>query len=196
MYSTKTAVFSSDNNYLPAGINNDVTLKEVNVKTTPNGIDYLEIIFQKDGNTAPMTEWQNKKSAWVKTDEDLQYRDNLQFGRILQVINAICDEPVGDVELNDFSSMIKWVKDTLSPKINTQKLLRLKVVYDKNGFIKVSSNGKFIEPMDVKQEDSKIVITGRDTVIKPEIKVDKEEVVELPKVNDTKESAGDEDLPF
>lgn len=32
MYSTKTAVFSSDNNYLPAGINNDVTLKEVNVK--------------------------------------------------------------------------------------------------------------------------------------------------------------------
>lgn len=196
MYSTKTAVFSSDNNYLPAGINNDVTLKEVNVKTTPNGIDYLEIIFQKDGNTAPMTEWQNKKSAWVKTDEDLQYRDNLQFGRILQVINAICDEPVGDVELNDFSSMIKWVKDTLSPKINTQKLLRLKVVYDKNGFIKVSSNGKFIEPMDVKQEDSKIVITGRDTVVKPEIKVDKEEVVELPKVNDTKESAGDEDLPF
>lgn len=196
MYSTKTAVFSSDNNYLPAGINNDVTLKEVNVKTTPNGIDYLEIIFQKDGNTAPMTEWQNKKSAWVKTDEDLQYRDNLQFGRILQVINAICDEPVGDVELNDFSSMIKWVKDTLSPKINAQKLLRLKVVYDKNGFIKVSSNGKFIEPMDVKQEDSKIVITGRDTVVKPEIKVDKEEIVELPKVNDTKESAGDEDLPF
>lgn len=196
MYSTKTAVFSSDNNYLPAGINNDVTLKEVNVKTTPNGIDYLEIIFQKDGNTAPMTEWQNKKSVWVKTDEDLQYRDNLQFGRILQVINAICDEPVGDVELNDFSSMIKWVKDTLSPKINAQKLLRLKVVYDKNGFIKVSSNGKFIEPMDVKQEDSKIVITGRDTVVKPEIKVDKEEVVELPKVNDTKESAGDEDLPF
>lgn len=196
MYSTKTAVFSSDNNYLPAGINNDVTLKEVNVKTTPNGIDYLEIIFQKDGNTAPMTEWQNKKSVWIKTDEDLQYRDNLQFGRILQVINAICDEPVGDVELNDFSSMIKWVKDTLSPKINAQKLLRLKVVYDKNGFIKVSSNGKFIEPMDVKQEDSKIVITGRDTVVKPEIKVDKEEVVELPKVNDTKESAGDEDLPF
>lgn len=196
MYSTKTAVFSSDNNYLPAGINNDVTLKEVNVKTTPNGIDYLEIIFQKDGNTAPMTEWQNKKSAWVKTDEDLQYRDNLQFGRILQVINAICDEPVGDVELNDFNSMIKWVKDTLSPKVNAQKLLRLKVVYDKNGFIKVSSNGKFIEPMDVKQEDSKIVITGRDTVVKPEIKVDKEEVVELPKVNDTKESAGDEDLPF
>lgn len=196
MYSTKTAVFSSDNNYLPAGINNDVTLKEVNIKTTPNGIDYLEIIFQKDGNTAPMTEWQNKKSAWIKTDEDLQYRDNLQFGRILQVINAICDEPVGDVELNDFSSMIKWVKDTLSPKINAQKLLRLKVVYDKNGFIKVSSNGKFIESMDVKQEDSKIVITGRDTVVKPEIKVDKEEVVELPKVNDTKESAGDEDLPF
>lgn len=196
MYSTKTAVFSSDNNYLPAGINNDVTLKEVNVKTTPNGINYLEIIFQKDGNTAPMTEWQNKKSAWIKTDEDLQYRDNLQFGRILQVINAVCDEPVGDVELNDFSSMIKWVKDTLSPKINAQKLLRLKVVYDKNGFIKVSSNGKFVEPMDVKQEDSKIVITGRDTVVKPEIKVDKEEVVELPKVNDTKESAGDEDLPF
>lgn len=196
MYSTKTAVFSSDNNYLQAGINENVTLKEVNVKTTPNGINYLEIIFQKDGNIAPMTEWENKKSAWIKTDEDLQYRDNLQFGRILQVINAICDEPVGDVELNDFNSMINWVKDTLSPKINTQKSLRLKVVYDKNGFIKVSSNGCFIEPMDVKQEDSKIIITGRDTISKPEIKVDKEEIVDLPKVDITEESNGDEDLPF
>lgn len=196
MYSTKTAVFSSDNNYLQAGINENVTLKEVNVKTTPNGINYLEIIFQKDGNIAPMTEWENKKSAWIKTDEDLQYRDNLQFGRILQVINAICDEPVGDVELNDFNSMINWVKDTLLPKINAQKSLRLKVVYDKNGFIKVSSNGCFIEPMDVKQEDSKIIITGRDTIVKPEIKVDKEEIVDLPKVNTTEESNGDEDLPF
>lgn len=196
MYSTKTAVFSSDNNYLQAGINENVTLKEVNVKTTPNGINYLEIIFQKDGNIAPMTEWENKKSAWIKTDEDLQYRDNLQFGRILQVINAICDEPVGDVELNDFNSMINWVKDTLSPKINAQKSLRLKVVYDKNGFIKVSSNGCFIEPMDVKQEDSKIIITGRDTISKPEIKVDKEEIVDLPKVDTTEESNGDEDLPF
>ena len=196
MYSTKTAVFSSDNNYLQAGINENVTLKEVNVKTTPNGINYLEIIFQKDGNIAPMTEWENKKSAWIKTDEDLQYRDNLQFGRILQVINAICDEPVGDVELNDFNLMINWVKDTLSPKINAQKLLRLKVVYDKNGFIKVSSNGCFIEPMDVKQEDSKIIITGRDTISKPEIKVDKEEAVDLPKIDTTEESNGDEDLPF
>lgn len=196
MYSTKTAVFSSDNNYLQAGINENVTLKEVNVKTTPNGINYLEIIFQKNGNIAPMTEWENKKSAWIKTDEDLQYRDNLQFGRILQVINAICDEPVGDVELNDFNSMINWVKDTLSPKINAQKSLRLKVVYDKNGFIKVSSNGYFIEPMDIKQEDSKIIITGRDTISKPEIKVDKEEIVDLPKVNTTEESNGDEDLPF
>lgn len=196
MYSTKTAVFSSDNNYLQAGINENVTLKEVNVKTTPNGINYLEIIFQKDGNIAPMTEWENKKSAWIKTDEDLQYRDNLQFGRILQVINAICDEPVGDVELNDFNSMINWVKDTLSPKINAQKSLRLKVVYDKNGFIKVSSNGCFIEPMDVKQEDSKIIITGRDTISKPEIKIDKEEIVDLPKVDTTEESNGDEDLPF
>lgn len=196
MYSTKTAVFSSDNNYLQAGINENVTLKEVNVKTTPNGINYLEIIFQKDGNIAPMTEWENKKSTWIKTDEDLQYRDNLQFGRILQVINAICDEPVGDVELDDFNSMINWVKDTLSPKINAQKSLRLKVVYDKNGFIKVSSNGCFIEPMDVKQEDSKIIITGRDTIVKPEIKVDKEEIVDLPKVDTTEESNGDEDLPF
>lgn len=196
MYSTKTAVFSSDNNYLQAGINENVTLKEVNVKTTPNGINYLEIIFQKDGNIAPMTEWENKKSAWIKTDEDLQYRDNLQFGRILQVINAICDEPVGDIELNDFNSMINWVKDTLSPKINAQKSLRLKVVYDKNGFIKVSSNGCFIEPMDVKQEDSKIIITGRDTISKPEIKVDKEETVDLPKIDTTEESNGDEDLPF
>jgi len=96
MYSTKTAITNNNefnSSYIPVGINNNVTLKEVNVKKTEQGRDFLEIIFENaDGQTATMTEWKNEKNMWIKTDEDLQQRDNQQFGRILQVIDAVNGE--------------------------------------------------------------------------------------------------------
>ncbi|MBO5630743.1 MAG: hypothetical protein J5965_16890, partial [Aeriscardovia sp.] len=89
MYSTKTATTNNEEfngSYMPVGINENVTLKEVNVNKTENGRDFLEIIFENEaGQTATMTEWKNEKNMWIKTDEDLQKRDDQQFGRILQV---------------------------------------------------------------------------------------------------------------
>ena len=40
MFSTKTAVFESSNKYMNAGINDNVTLKEVNVMKSQTGRDY------------------------------------------------------------------------------------------------------------------------------------------------------------
>ena len=45
MYSTKTATVAFESNYMPVGINENITLKEVNVNKTPNGRDFLEIIL-------------------------------------------------------------------------------------------------------------------------------------------------------
>ena len=48
MYSTKTATVNNGefvSNYMPVGINDNVTLKEVNVNKTTNGRDFLEIVF-------------------------------------------------------------------------------------------------------------------------------------------------------
>ena len=172
MFSTKTAVFDSSNKYMNAGINDNVTLKEVNVLKSPNGRDYIEIIFEDaDGAIASLTEWKNEKNMWIKTDEELQRRDNQQFGRMLQILKCYF-ETIEDVELNTFVDMITWIKSKLDTVISGKKLLRLKTTYDNKGFIRVSTYGIFVEPMDV--EETQIVLTGRDKTTRPEIKVDDE----------------------
>lgn len=176
MFSTKTAVFESSNKYMNAGINDNVTLKEVNVMKSPTGRDYLEITFEDaNGATASLTEWKNEKNQWIKTDEDLQHRDNQQFGRMLQILKCYFDS-IEDVELNTFSDMINWVKSKLDSIIGGKKLLRLKTTYDNKGFIRVSTYGTFVEPMDVKE--TQIVLTGRDKTVRPEFKVDDEKSVD------------------
>ena len=160
MYSTKTATTNNtefNSSYMPVGINENVTLKEVNVSKTPQGRDFLEIIFENEqGQTATMTEWKNEKNMWIKTDEDLQRRDDAQFGRILQVIDACLGEHE-EFEGSSFIEMINWVESKLNIVTgNLNTLLRLKVVYDKKGFTKVSSLGTFVEPMSVEQSQIKL----------------------------------------
>ena len=197
MFSTKTAVFDSSNKYMNAGINDNVTLKEVNVLKSPNGRDYIEIIFEDaNGAIASLTEWKNEKNMWIKTDEELQRRDNQQFGRMLQILKCYF-ETIEDVELNTFVDMIPWVKSKLDTVISGKKLLRLKTTYDNKGFIRVSTYGIFVEPMDV--EETQIVLTGRDKTTRPEIKVDDEKSTD-PLGNATPDNTIAEDkkddLPF
>lgn len=200
MYSTQTAVMSTGNSsFMPAGINENVTLKEVNVNTSPTGKNFLEIIYEdKDGKTAPYDEWKNEKTMWIKTDAELQQRDNQQFGRILQIVKCFYDE-IPQAEFNTFIDMINWVKSLLDGKIAEKKPLRLKTTYDKKGFVRVSKNGIYVEPMDV--TETQIVITGRDILVKPEIPVDKEQPTKDPlsamsTTPETESENSDNDLPF
>jgi len=215
MYSTKTATTNNNefnSSYMPVGVNDNVTLKEVNVLKSPQGRDYIEFVFaNKDGQTASFTEWKNEKNMWIKTDEDLQNRDNQQFGRILQVVNCFYDE-TPEFEGNSFVEMINWVKSKLDQFINSnlpQKELRLKVIYDNKGYTRVSGNGIFVEPMTVEQ--SQIKLWKRDLLERP-IVADKEDdplvaaakeavalnapVTEVNDVVNTSTSTGMDDLPF
>lgn len=199
MYSTKTATTNNNefnSSYMPVGINENVTLKEVNVNKTPNGRDFLEIIFENaDGQTATMTEWKNEKNMWIKTDEDLQNRDNQQFGRILQVVDCLGIRP--EFEGSSFTEMINWVKGILDQyKSIDNKKLRLKVVYDKKGYTKVSSLGVFVEPMSV--EESQIKLWKNDLLERP-VQPDKEDdplvgEADIPVTADS--NTGADDLPF
>lgn len=177
MYNTKTAIVNNEefsSNYMPVGINDNVMLKEVNVEKSTNGKDFLRVVFENEAEqTAEFTEWKNEKNMWITTDEDLQNRNNIQFGRIIQLINCYTETP--DVELNTFVDMINWVKTTLTPFIATKKKLRLKVIYDKKGYTQVSKNGTYVEPMDVK--DSQIKLFKRDLLERP-IQADVEKPVD------------------
>lgn len=203
MYSTKTATTNNtefSSSYMPVGINENITLKEVNVNKTQNGRDFLEIIFENEnGQTATMTEWKNEKNMWIKTDEDLQKRDNQQFGRILQVIDAVNGSHT-DFEGSSFVEMINWVKSQLEV-IQQDTKLRLKVVYDKNGYTKVSNLGIFIEPMSI--EESQIKLWKNDLLERP-VQADVEKPVDPlagQAMSDfstpvTADSTGADDLPF
>ena len=201
MYSTKTATTNNQeftSSYMPVGINENITLKEVNVSKTPNGRDFLEIIFENEqGQTATMTEWKNEKNMWIKTDEDLQKRDNQQFGRILQVIDAVMGEH-GEFEGSSFVEMINWVKNQLNVATGAlNNLLRLKVVYDKNGYTKVSNLGIFVEPMGI--TESQIKLWKNDLLERP-IVADTEPATDplngnvAPVTADS--NTGDDGLPF
>ncbi len=197
MYSTKTATTNNqefNSSYMPVGINENITLKEVNVNKTPQGRDFLEIIFENEnGQTATMTEWKNEKNMWIKTDEDLQKRDDQQFGRILQVIDAVKDGH-GDFEGSSFVEMINWVKEQLVEE--DSKLLRLKVVYDKKGYTKVSSLGIFIESMGV--TESQIKLWKNDLLERPVV-ADREPAADPLSVTTapvTETNTGADDLPF
>lgn len=158
MFNTKTATINADefvSNYMSAGIHDNVTLKEVEIKKSTNGRDFLEITFQNASEqTASMTIWKNEKNQWIKTDEDLQKRDNAQFGTLMQIINCYY-ETIEDTTLNTFMDMITWVKSKLDPMIPIKKELRLKVVYDNKGFTKVSTLGIFVEPMTTEKSQIK-----------------------------------------
>ena len=199
MFNTKNAVITnteSNGNYMPAGINENVHLKEVNVNVSPTGLDFLEIVFEnKDGQTVSMSEWQNKKGLYTKTDEDLQRADDRQFGRLIQIIN--CFYPtIEDVELNSFKEMITWVKNKLDPMIATQKELRLKAVFDKNNYVTVSKNGIFVEPMTVDKKDSQIKKFSRDNFERT-IVADKETSNDPLTGKSTPDTGtGADDLPF
>lgn len=200
MYSTKTATTNNNefnSSYMPVGINENVTLKEVNVNKTPHqGRDFLEIIFENEnGQTATMTEWKNEKNMWIKTDEDLQNRDNQQFGRILQILNCFYENGSLEFEGNSFVEMINWAKEKMSPMIGAGKL-RLKVVYDKKGYTKVSSLGIFVEPMSI--TESQIKLWKNDLLERP-IVADKEPAADPLSVTAapvTETSTGADDLPF
>ena len=197
MYNTKTATINDQefvSSYMDAGIHDNITLKEVNVKKSPTGKDFLEIIFEdSEGKTATMTEWKNEKNMWIKTDEDLQHRDDLQFGRIMQIINCYTSSAEG--EFNTFAEMINWVKQTLDPMISSKKQLRLKTNYDKNNYVRVSTNGIFVEPMDV--EKTQIKKFARDNFEK-QVVADVETNTSDPfsPSNEAISESGADDLPF
>ena len=210
MYSTKTATTNNtefSSSYMPVGINENVTLKEVNVNKTQNGRDFLEIVFENaNGQTATMTEWKNEKNMWIKTDEDLQRRDDQQFGRILQVIDAISSIGHDDFEGSSFVEMINWVKQELDKAVNDNESnhVRLKVTYDKNGYTQVSKNGIFIEDMGV--AESQIKLWKNDLTERP-VKADDEKandplaptstpVTETTDTVTESVSTGADDLPF
>lgn len=97
--------------------------------------------------------------------------------------------------------MINWVQnefENAKSYLTESTKLRLKVVYDKKGYTKVSSLGIFVEPMSVPEEQSQIKLWKNDLLERP-VQADVEKPVDPLSMNTapvTETPTGADDLPF
>lgn len=180
-YSKKAAQEVSDfkSKYMNAGINEGVSIDKVEVKVSPNGNKMFDITFiNEQGQTAVHTEWEPKMAPWMKDKSDLERNQARQFKKMLQILMCYYTDEQINFEGEDFMSFANYIATMLNAADKTKKL-RLKLVYNKDGYttIPTTVDDTFIEPMDV--TESKIQITAKDIVVRPVI-ADKEVTVNNP----------------
>lgn len=180
-YSKKAAQEVSDfkSKYMNAGINEGVSIDKVEVKVSPNGNKMFDITFiNEQGQTAVHTEWEPKMAPWMKDKSDLERNQARQFKKMLQILMCYYTDEQINFEGEDFMSFANYIATMLNAADKTKKL-RLKLVYNKDGYttIPTAVDDIFIEPMNV--TESKIQITAKDIVVRPVI-ADKEVTVNNP----------------
>lgn len=180
-YSKKAAQEVSDfkSKYMNAGINEGVSIDKVEVKVSPNGNKMFDITFiNEQGQTAVHTEWEPKMAPWMKDKSDLERNQARQFKKMLQILMCYYTDEQINFEGEDFMSFSNYIATMLNAADKTKKL-RLKLVYNKDGYttIPTAVDDTFIEPMSV--TESKIQITAKDIVVRPVI-ADKEVTVNNP----------------
>ena len=180
-YSKKAAQEVSDfkSKYMNAGINEGVSIDKVEVKVSPNGNKMFDITFiNEQGQTAVHTEWEPKMAPWMKDKSDLERNQARQFKKMLQILMCYYTDEQINFEGEDFMSFANYIATMLNAADKTKKL-RLKLVYNKDGYttIPTAVDDTFIEPMNV--TESKIQITAKDIVVRPVI-ADKEVTVNNP----------------
>ena len=174
-YSKKAAQEVSDfkSKYMNAGVNEGVSIDKVEVKVSPNGNKMFDITFiNEQGQTAVHTEWEPKMAPWMKDKSDLERNQARQFKKMLQILMCYYTDEQINFEGEDFMSFANYIATMLNAADKTKKL-RLKLVYNKDGYttIPTTVDDTFVEPMDV--AESKIQITAKDIVVRPVI-ADKE----------------------
>ena len=186
MYNKERAknIVKKDIRFIPAGINENVSLKSAKIETSPTGKTFIEITFEKDGATMTSTEWKPRKGQFTITDKDLQIKEDNQFSRLMQVLNCFYKDEELVFNGTTFEDFISEVADYLN-RADKSILLRVKCVYNKDGYITLPSYAKytFIEPMNLPEGKASVIAElSIDQFTKPII-ADTEQPVDALSVN-------------
>lgn len=192
---------SSNTKYLEAGIHDNVKFTSVKTAVSPTGKNFIEFRFEKDGKELVHTEWEPKERA-EDTEEQNQNKATNQVTRINRILRCFYPKEVLNFTGSSYKEFTNWVVAMLNAA-NKDTLLKVKVVYNKDGYTTLPSYVKFaaIEPMNIpmgfyeedKNESMIQEITGIDLFVKPVVS-DKETVVVNPL--EVKTEATSDDLPF
>lgn len=159
--------------YLEAGIHENIKFTDVEYKTTVNNNEFLSFTFENEkGHKGTHTEWPFKGQI----TENTLFIIVKQVSLLKQIGEAIVGKGNFNVQAESFKDMAQKVVNLLKPQI-TNKLFRLKVVYDNRGYTSLANNPNwtFIEPMSIPKEESKIQILSNDKMSRQ--KQDKEDPV-------------------
>lgn len=202
MYSKEAAnnIAKRDVKYISAGIQENVTIKDIRVDVSPTGKQFLEITFEKDSARMIHTEYEPRFNEYTKTEEELQTKQTNQYSRMLQLLTCFYKNEEIDFNGSSFKEFAEYIKDMLD-KADKSKKLRVKIVYNKDGFTTLPNYAKytFIEPMELPEgQTTAIVQLSIDCFVKPVI-ADKEEKNTNPFSSNTSTTAAataTDDLPF
>ena len=151
IYSTelasKVTVSGNNSKYLEAGIHENVKFTGVRAAVSPTGRNFIEFRFEKDGKELLHTEWEPKERA-EDTPEQNQSKVTNQVTRIMRIMNCFYPKGVLSFNGNSYKEFTEWVVTMLNAA-NKDILLKIKVVYNNNGYTTLPTYVKFafIEPM-------------------------------------------------
>lgn len=207
IYSTdlanKVTLNNSSNNtkYLEAGIHDNVKFMSVKTAVSPTGKNFIEFRFEKDGKELVHTEWEPRERA-EDTEEQNQNKATNQVTRINRILRCFYPKEVLNFTGSSYKEFTNWVVAMLNAA-NKDTLLKVKVVYNKDGYTTLPSYVSFaaIEPMNIPMgfyeegENESMIkeIKGIDLFVKPVVS-DKETVVVNPL--EVKSETPSDDLPF
>lgn len=207
IYSTdlanKITLNNSNNNtkYLEAGIHDNVKFTSVKTAVSPTGKNFIEFRFEKDGKELVHTEWEPRERA-EDTEEQNQNKATNQVTRINRILRCFYPKEVLNFTGSSYKEFTNWVVAMLNAA-NKDTLLKVKVVYNKDGYTTLPSYVSFaaIEPMNIPMgfyeegENESMIkeIKGIDLFVKPVVS-DKETVEVNPL--EVKQETPSDDLPF
>lgn len=204
-YSKKAAQEVSDfkSKYMSAGINENVHIDKVEVKTSPQGNKMFDITFINDaGQTAVHTEWEPKIAPWMKDKSDLERNQARQYKKMMQILLCYYTDEQINFEGETFTEFANWVATMLNMAPKSKKL-RLKLVYNKDGYTTIPTkiDDPFIEPMELADgEEYKVkVIEGKDLIIRPVVadkEIKNDNPFTTPEVATTAFANATDELPF
>lgn len=149
----------SDNryNFLDVGIHDDVELKSIEIKVSPNGNNYCVFHFEKDGKTFDHTEWEPKGND----DEVIRSKTENQITRFKHIITKFVPNEKYNIIGENF---VDFVKKNIQLLGNSHigKKVRIKVVFNNSGFTTLPAYVPFIESMEVPKNESSLYISSID----------------------------------
>lgn len=192
---------SNNTKYLEAGIHDNVKFTSVKTAVSPTGRNFIEFRFEKDGKELVHTEWEPRERA-EDTEEQNQNKATNQVTRINRILRCFYPKEVLNFTGSSYKEFTNWVVAMLNAA-NKDTLLKVKVVYNRDGYTTLPSYVKFaaIEPMNIpmgfyeegKNESMIQEITGIDLFVKPV--VSDKEIVETNPL-EVEQDIVDNDLPF